>query len=277
MIEVHDVTVELPGAPRPALESVRFRLDVGENVALLGANGSGKTTLARLLNGTQLPTRGRVLVQGCDTADPQARLRVRRLVGLLFQDPDNQFVTTTLEREIAFGLENLNTSVGKIQTLVRGALDEFELERHRHAAPHEMSGGEKARLALACVWVMGPGAIVLDETESLLDRRGGETLLRKIDELPPQTTVLRITTDAEVAASCARVLLLHDGQLIADGPPDAVFAHMPVAAAERVGVPLVWRVSQELVRLGRLGRPTVSLDSVLTTLGLHEIDPGGAA
>lgn len=277
MIEVHDVTVERAGFTRPALQGVRFRLEVGERAALLGANGSGKTTLARLLNGTHLPTRGRVVVDGHDTADPDSRFEVRRLVGLLFQDPDNQFVTTTLEREIAFGLENLGTDVVTMRAAVREAMDEFELAAHRDAAPHELSGGEKARLALACVWVMGSRAVLLDETDSLLDARGEETLLRKIDELPAETTVLRLTTDAEVAASCARVLLLHEGRLVADGPPDAVFAHMPPEVEEAVGAPLVWRVSQELVRLGRLRRPTVSMDTVMNTLGLPELDPGGAA
>lgn len=277
MIEVRDVTLQHPGARRPALEDVSFRLEAGENVALLGANGSGKTTLARLLNGTQLPTRGRVLVDGHDTRDPEARFHVRRLVGLLFQDPDNQFVTTTLEREIAFGLENLNIDVVDIQRAVHGAIAEFELNAHRHTAPHEMSGGEKARLALACVWVMGPRAVVLDETDSLLDRRGGEMLVRKLGELPARTTVLRVTTDVEVAASCARVLVLHEGRLVADGPPDAVFTKIQPEAAQRVGAPLVWRVSELLVRLGRLRRPTVSLEAVLTSLGLTGVDPGGAA
>ena len=277
MIDVHDVTVELPGARRPALDGVRFRLEAGESAALLGANGSGKTTLARVLNGTQLPTRGRVLVHGHDTADPESRFQVRRFVGLLFQDPDNQFVTTTLEREIAFGLENLNVGVAELRSAVQSAVDEFDLHDQRYASPHEMSGGEKARLALACVWVMGSRAIVLDETESLLDRRGGETLLRKLDELPAETTVLRITTDVEVAASCARVLLLHEGRLLADGPPDGVFAHLPAEVTRQVGVPLMWSVSQELVRMGRLRRPTVSLDAVLTSLGLPSVDPGGAA
>jgi energy-coupling factor transport system ATP-binding protein len=277
MIDVRDVTVELAGRSAPVLDRVTFRLAPGERAALLGGNGSGKTTLARLLNGTLLPTRGRVLVQGYDTRDPNARFDVRRRVGLLFQDPDNQFVTTTVEREVAFGLENLGVPAPEMRTAVVRAIREFGLHGQDADPPHEMSGGEKARLALACVWVMGPRALVLDETDALLDLRGGERLLQKIEELPPETTVLRITTDADVAASCPRVLVLHAGRLVADGAPDAVFAQLPQEVADRVGTPLVWSVSQELARSGRLHRPTVSLRDVLVTLGCPELPPGGAA
>ncbi|HZM16836.1 MAG TPA: ATP-binding cassette domain-containing protein [Candidatus Krumholzibacteria bacterium] len=275
MIEVHDVSVELPGRPQPVLDGVSFRLQAGERVALLGGNGSGKTTLARLLNGTVLPSRGRVLVHGFDTRDPSARFEVRRHVGLLFQDPDHQFVTTTVEREIAFGLENLNEPTPRMHAAVRGALEDFDLRGREQAPPHEMSGGEKARLALACVWVMGPSALVLDETDCLLDRRSTERLWRQVDDLPADTALLRVTTDAELAASSPRVLVLHEGRLVAEGPPDAVFAHLPPEVVARVGLPLVWRLAEELVRAGRLHRATVSLDRVLTGLGVP--GPGGGA
>ncbi|UCE02600.1 MAG: ATP-binding cassette domain-containing protein [Candidatus Latescibacterota bacterium] len=276
MLEVHDVTVERPGREMPVLDRVSFRLAPGERAALLGGNGSGKTTLARLLNGTQLPSRGRVLIHGHDTRDPAARLEVRRRVGLLFQEPDNQFVTTTVEREIAFGLENLCEVPERMRDSVQDALEDFDLLSHRQVPPHEMSGGEKARLALACVWVMGPGTVVMDETESLLDLRGSETLLHKIEDLPAETTLLRVTTDADVAASAARILVLDEGRVVADGAPEAVFAHLPEHVVERVGVPLVWQLSMELVRTGRLHRPTVSLQNVLDALGMPE-PPGGAA
>jgi len=276
MIEVHDVSVELPGGHRSVLDGVSFRLHAGERVALLGGNGSGKTTLARVLNGTQLPTRGRVVVHGFDTRDPEARFEVRRRVGLLFQDPDNQFVTTTVEREIAFGLENINESTPRMRRAVSEALEDFDLRGHEQSPPHEMSGGEKARLALACVWVMGPNTLLLDETESLLDLRGTERLWHQIDALPADTALLRVTTDAEVAATCARVLVLHEGRLVADGVPNAVFAHLPQEVIARVGLPLVWQLAVELVGAGRLHRPTVSLDDVLTGLGIPG-PAGGAA
>src|SRR2546426_7817184 len=131
MIEVEDVVVERAGRPAPVLDGICLDLGPGERAALLGGNGSGKTTLARLLNGTELPTRGRVRIEGLDTRDPASAREVRRRVGLLFQDPDDQFVTTTAEREIAFGLENLRVPTPAMRAAVDEALREFGLEEGR--------------------------------------------------------------------------------------------------------------------------------------------------
>jgi energy-coupling factor transport system ATP-binding protein len=235
-----------PGRERPVLENVSFRVTAGERIVLLGGNGSGKTTLVRLLNGTLLPDEGRILVQGRATSDATALPEIRRCVGLLFQDPDNQFVTTTAEREIAFGLENLQQPPATMRREVDEALEAFDLVRYRHTPPHEMSGGEKARLALACVWVMGARVLVLDETESLLDRQASERLRERTQTLPDETVVLQVTTDAESASEADRVLVLHDGHLIADGPADAVWSRLPEEVIACVGLPLVWRLSRQL-------------------------------
>ena len=270
MIEVQNVTVERPGRAAPILEDVSFTLASGERAVLLGGNGSGKTTLARLLNGTHLPTRGQVSVEGHDTRDAAGVQQARRAVALLFQDPDDQFVSATAEREIAFGLENLGVASATMRSLVDATLRRFDLEAHAQTPPHEMSGGEKARLALACTWVMEPRTVVLDETDSLLDRRGGERLEEAIATLPAETTVLRITTDAEIAAASRRVLFLHAGRILADGAPDEVFATLTPAVEARVGRPLAWRLSQRLVQARRIPRPTTSLERLLHLLG----DPG---
>jgi energy-coupling factor transport system ATP-binding protein len=262
VIELRDVRVELPGREAPALDGIGFVLQPGERAALLGGNGSGKTTLARLLNGTQLPTAGSVHVDRHDTRDAATRLDVRRAVGLLFQDPDDQFVSTTVEREIAFGLENARAPVAELRRAVDAALVEFDLESHRQSAPHELSGGEKARLALACVWVMQPRYLVLDETESLLDRRGRERLSAALAALPAETTILHVTTHAEVAARCARVLVLHAGRLVADGAPNDVMAGLNAETRVRTGLPIAWRVSSALTDLGKLSGPTACVDSL---------------
>ena len=252
VLELDSVTVRRPHRERPVLENVSLRVCSGERIVLLGGNGSGKTTLVRLLNGTLLPDAGRVCVQGKATTDPQALHDIRRCVGMLFQDPDNQFVTTTAEREIAFGLENLQCSASEMRAVVDEALEEFDLARYRHTPPHEMSGGEKARLALASVWVMGARVLVLDETESLLDRHACRRLWERTDSLPAETIVLQVTTDAEKASEADRVLVLHEGKLVADGTPDAVWAQLPGEVIERVGLPLVWRLSQRLQAQGTL-------------------------
>ncbi len=214
MIELHDVGVERPGRPRPVLNGITLRIGSGERVALLGGNGSGKTTLARLLNGTELPARGRVTVNGHDTQDATARFAVRRAVGLLFQDPDDQFVSTTADREIAFGLENLNVPTAAMRPLVEDALRMFGLESHRQTPPHEMSGGEKARLALASVWVMQPQVLVLDEPTGSLDPAGKAAVFGVLAGLRRQhkITVFMATQELErVGRFADRVLVLHDG------------------------------------------------------------------
>jgi energy-coupling factor transporter ATP-binding protein EcfA2 len=266
ILEVDAVTVRRPHRSQPVLEDVSFGLWPGERVVLLGGNGSGKTTLVRLLNGTLLPDAGQVRVQGKATTDPGALHEVRRCVGMLFQDPDNQFVTTTAEREIAFGLENLQQTASSMRTQVDAALDDFDLARYRHTPPHEMSGGEKARLALASVWVMGARVLVLDETESLLDRRASERLHERMQTLPAATIVLQVTTDVDLAADADRVLVLHDGRLIADGPPDSVWSQLPEPVVERVGLPLVWRLSQQVQPAG--SAPTGSWSTLMHRLHL---------
>jgi energy-coupling factor transporter ATP-binding protein EcfA2 len=276
LVELEGVTLRRPDRSEPVLSDVSLRLGSGENVALLGANGSGKTTLVHLLNGSLLPESGSVRVDGLDTSDAQNLFDIRRRVGLLFQDPDNQFVTTTAEREIAFGLENLEVPADRIRRQVQETLEAFDLERYRHTPPHEMSGGEKARLALASVWVMGARLLVLDETESLLDRRSNERLAQKLEALPEDTTVLRVTTDAESACASDRVVVLHEGRLIADGSPDDVWPRLRDDVVQRVGSPLVWRLSQRLQSLGRVASPTSSWDVLCQQLqGERREEPRG--
>jgi energy-coupling factor transport system ATP-binding protein len=272
VIELCDVRVELPDRDAPVLDGITFDLAPGERVALLGGNGSGKTTLARLLNGTQLPVAGSVRVDGVDT--------LRRAVGLLFQDPDDQFTSTTVEREIAFGLENLQVPQAELRQAVDSAVGEFDLERSRQSAPHELSGGEKARLALACVWVMRPKYLVLDETPSLLDRRAGEALDAALARLPRDTAILHLTTDAEEAAASPRILVLHAGRLVADGPPDEVFASLPAEVIARTDLPLAWRISSHLAAAHRIERAVSTSEALLGALRnpspqSHELGKGG--
>lgn len=280
-VELQQVGVDRPGRDLPVLDGIDLCIAAGERVTLLGGNGSGKTTLARLLNGTYLPSRGRVLVEGRDTRDASTSAAVRRAVGLLFQDPDDQFVSTTVEREVAFGLENQCLPPGEMRPAVDEALRRFDLEAHRQSPPHEMSGGEKARLALACTWVVQPRCLVLDETESLLDRRGRECLARVLSALPESTAVLRITTDVEAAVATRRLLVLHAGRLVADGEPDDVFPRLPAAILRRTGTPLAWRLSRRLAAQGRSMRPTTSMDRLVAALAgapdgnRHAPEPGG--
>lgn len=226
MIQLVGVSVAYVGSRKPALSGIDLRIEDGESVALVGASGSGKTTLLRLLNALVLPTEGRVSVCGLDTSDPANLWAVRRAVGLIFQNPDNQIVSTTVERELAFGMENLGLDRSEIAKRIEEALAAMSLEKLRTRAPHRLSGGEKQRVAIAAVLAMRPKCLALDEPTSLLDAAGRDEVWRLLDGLSsdPGRTVVHVTQFPEEAAMCPRVVALVEGRIAFDGAPRSLFA-----------------------------------------------------
>jgi len=206
----------------PALRTVDLEIRPGERLAIVGANGSGKTTLARCLNGLHLPDEGEVRIDQYSTRDPEALFEIRRRVGMVFQNPDDQLVSTTVETEIAFGLENLAIPHTEMQERVEDALRAFHLEPYRHHPPHRLSGGEKQRVAIAAAVALRPGYLVLDEPTALLDpqsRREVGALLRDLRDQFGITTI-HITQLPEEAARTERILVMHGGSLLFDASPD---------------------------------------------------------
>jgi energy-coupling factor transport system ATP-binding protein len=246
MIRVTDLTYEYVGHDDRrdlALTGVGLEIHEGECVAIMGANGSGKTTLARCLNGLYLPTSGSVEIDDLDTRDPQARREIRRRVGFLFQNPENQIVAATVEGEIAFGLENLGLARAEMRRRVDRMLSLFDLERYRQQPPHLLSGGEMQRLAIAAVMAMEPNYLILDEPTSLLDPSSRNRLLALVagvdGGIPSAsgtgaiTTVLITQFPAE-ALIADRLLVLHRGRIIHDEPPDKLFQR--AAALHEIGL-----------------------------------------
>jgi energy-coupling factor transport system ATP-binding protein len=241
MIEVRDITFQYPeGDAAEVLRGVSFTLRPGEKVALMGANGSGKTTLARCLNGLLKPLSGSVSVDGLSTDDSASNYEVRRKVGMAFQNPDNQIVAATVEREIAFGLENLGVPSDEMRKRVDGALDRFHLQPYRNHSPHLLSGGERQRLALASIWVMEPQYLILDEPTSLLDPLGRTEILKFIDEEMKRKSfgVLMVTQFSEEASSFHRLIILNEGRIAFDDSPDAVFRHVEELHVMGVDIPV---------------------------------------
>lgn len=245
MISVRNLTLDLQtpeGPPRRVLNDISFEVADGEFVALMGANGSGKTSLARCLNGIYLPSSGMVSVDGLDTRDANALPEIRRRLGLVFQNPDNQIVAPTVEREIAFGPENLGLSRAEMHQRVDMLLKLFRLEAYRQQAPHLLSGGEKQRLALAAVLAMQPRHLVFDEPTSLLDYESRRQLLELMAQLVTSShpfsveplTLLMITQFPEEALFAQRLLILAGGQLVMDGPPREIF--LRVDELQRTGL-----------------------------------------
>ncbi|MBO4384595.1 MAG: energy-coupling factor transporter ATPase [Clostridia bacterium] len=208
-----------------AVKNVSLEIGDGEFIAIVGHNGSGKSTLAKLLNGLLLPTSGTVTVNGMDTSDDDRILDIRRHVGMVFQNPDNQIVTTVVREDVAFGPENLGIPTDEIVTRVDSALKAVGMEKYAESAPHMLSGGQKQRIAIAGMLAMEPEILVLDEATAMLDPIGRKEIIgivRKLNE-EKGITVIMITQYMEEAIGCERVIVINDGSIVMDDTPLAVF------------------------------------------------------
>ena len=253
MIRVDNISFAYEAAERPApstLSNVSVDIQAGESIAIMGHNGSGKTTFARCLNGLLVPTAGKIVVDGLNAADEKNIPDIRRLVGMVFQNPDNQIVSTTVEREIAFGLENLGVPYDEMHAIVDQALNTFNLRRYRQHSPHYLSGGEKQRLALAAVMAMRPQYLVLDEPTSLLDPQGRREILSIVRELhtdeKSKICTLLITQFPEEALHVDRLIVFARGKIVMDADPLTVFDNVDELSKIGLEPPLTIRVNKLL-------------------------------
>ncbi|WP_324717014.1 energy-coupling factor transporter ATPase [Carboxydochorda subterranea] len=235
-----------------ALSGVSLRVRRGEFVAIVGPNGSGKSTLARHLNGLLVPQQGRVLVDGMDTRDPAAVWEIRRRVGMVFQNPDNQLVATTVEEDVAFGPENLGIAHPELGQRVEWALDVVGMSAFRRHAPHRLSGGQKQRVAIAGVLAMRPSCIVLDEPTSMLDPEGQQEVMDALVELRRKlgVAVVLITHRMREAALADRVVVMHQGRILHEGSPGAVFQQADLLRRLGLDLPPAIALAERLRRLG---------------------------
>ena len=236
--------------PKVVLDGVDLEIQEGSFVAILGHNGSGKSTLAKHLNAILLPSGGKVYVDGLDTADEALLLDIRRTVGMVFQNPDNQIVANVVEEDCAFGPENLGVPPAEIRQRVDEALAAVGMYDHRGHAPHLLSGGQKQRIAIAGVLAMKPKCVVLDEPTAMLDPIGRREVLETIRTLNRESgvTVVLITHHMDEAAQADRLIVMSGGKVIADGVPKEVFQHVEELKAAGLTVPgtvaLLWELRQ---------------------------------
>ena len=248
-LEFHYTDAE--GVTPIVLDGVDLEIRQGSFVAVLGHNGSGKSTLAKHLNAVLLPTGGKVYVLGMDTADERHLLDIRRTVGMVFQNPDNQIVANVVEEDVAFAPENLGVPSDKIRRRVDDALKAVGMYEYREHAPHLLSGGQKQRVAIAGVIAMEPRCIVLDEPTAMLDPIGRADVLRTIRTLNREKgiTVVLITHHMDEAAQADRLVVMSKGKVIADGAPKEVFQDVEGLKAVGLTVPqtteLLWQLRQE--------------------------------
>ncbi len=224
----------------PALSDVNLSVYRGEYIAVLGHNGSGKSTLAKLLNLILVPTEGKVYIDGKDVTDENFSeddlFDVRRKVGMVFQNPDNQLVATVVEEDVAFGPENLGLPREEIRRRVTDALNVVSMQNYASHAPHKLSGGQKQRIAIAGIIAMKPDVIIFDESTAMLDPLGRAEVVRIMEKLNREEgiTVINITHYMEEAARADRVVVINDGKLILDGSAKEVFSD--ISLLHRIGL-----------------------------------------
>ena len=239
-------------APKVILDGVDLEIQAGAFVAVLGHNGSGKSTLAKHMNAILLPSGGKVYVSGIDTADEERLLDIRRTVGMVFQNPDNQIVANVVEDDCAFGPENLGVPPDEIRTQVDAALRAVGMYHLRDHAPHLLSGGQKQRIAIAGVLAMKPRCVVLDEPTAMLDPIGRREVLETVKKLnvENEVTVVLITHHMDEAAQAGRVIVMSDGKIVADGAPRDIFPQVEMLRSVGLAPPETVELMYELRKEG---------------------------
>ena len=234
------------------LNDISFEVEKGAFVALLGHNGSGKSTVAKHLNAMLTPTSGKVYIDGMDTSDEKLTYDIRRRVGLVLQNPDNQIVASIVEEDVAFGPENLGIPSDEIRRRVDEALRAVDMYDHRLKAPYKLSGGQKQRVAIAGIIAMQPDCIVLDEPTAMLDPKGREEVLYTIHKLNKEQgiTVVMITHYMEEAVTADRVYVMDNGRMLTSGTPHEVFSQVELMKKHRLDVPQATELCHKLRACG---------------------------
>ena len=255
IIKVEHLAYTYPGVDDTpgvrVFEDMNLTIEEGSFVAVLGTNGCGKSTLAKHFNSILLPSGGKVYVCGYDTSDEDRLIAVRRRVGMVFQNPDNQIVANVVEEDVAFGPENLGVSSAEIRYRVDNALKQVGMSRYAQHAPHLLSGGQKQRVAIAGIIAMEPKCIVLDEPTAMLDPRGRREVMETVSRLNEEKkiTVVLITHHMDEAAQAQRVVVMHKGKVAADGTPKEVFSQVEllhnIGLAAPESVELCWELKKQ--------------------------------
>ena len=251
VIKIENLHYTYPGDDAESLKGVSLEIERGSFVAVLGHNGSGKSTLAKHLNAILLPTEGKVLIDGIDTADENNLLKIRSTVGMVFQNPDNQIVANVVEDDVAFAPENSGVEPAEIRERVDNALKAVDMYEFRLHAPHLLSGGQKQRVAIAGVIAMQPEVIVLDEPTAMLDPKGRREVIDTVTKLCREKgiTIVLITHHMSECIDADRLIVMSNGDVVADGTPQEVFSQVELMHSEGLAVPatteLMWQLNNK--------------------------------
>lgn len=241
IISVRNVTYEYKEEETvyAAVKDLSLEIERGSFTVILGHNGSGKSTLAKMLNGLNKPTSGDVLVDGINTKDEATEIEVKRKVGMVFQNPDNQIIASIVEEDVAFGPENLGLEPSEIRRRVDNALKAVDMYDFRESTPHRLSGGQKQRIAIAGIMAMEPECLVLDEPTAMLDPKGRAEIITTLHRLNSDKgiTIVLITHYMEEAENADRVIVMNDGKIIADNVPKVIFSDVKTLKSVGLDVP----------------------------------------
>ena len=255
IITIKDLTFEYVREegtePVKAIDDVSLEIAEGSFTAIIGKNGSGQSTLAKNLNGLLTPTEGVIYVGGYDTRDGEHIWDVRQTAGMVFQNPDNQLVSSIVEDDVAFGPENLGVDPKEIRERVDKALEAVNMGQFKKKAPHLLSGGQKQRIAIAGVIAMRPKCIIFDEPTAMLDPKGRKEIMAIIDELHQENiTVVLITHFMEEAVCADRVVIMNEGKILLDGSPAEVFSHEELLKSANLDIPPIVKLASKLRERG---------------------------
>lgn len=234
------------------LKGIDLNIKKGEFVAVLGHNGSGKSTLAKHINAILLPTEGKVLVDGIDTSDESKLFELRQCAGMVFQNPDNQIVSSVVEEDVAFALENLGVPYDEMRKRVDDSLKAVNMYDYRLHSPSQLSGGQKQRIAIAGIIAMQPKCIILDEPTAMLDPQGRKEVMATIKKMNREQgiTIVLITHYMDEAAQCDRIVVMDKGRIVLDDVPRAVFSRVEKVKEIGLDVPQVTELAWELRKAG---------------------------
>ena len=235
-----------------ALNGINLNINEGEFIAVLGHNGSGKSTLARHMNAILLPDEGEVLIDGMKTENPEQIWDIRKKVAMVFQNPDNQMVATTVEEEIAFGLENQRLDAREIQNRVTHALRMINMAEYRKSSPHELSGGQKQKVVIAGAVAVNPKYLILDEPTAMLDPLCRDGIIKILKRLQTQykMTIILVTHYMEEVVYADRVIIMSEGSIVESGSPVEIFSDVEKMEKYRLDVPVVTKLAYELQKKG---------------------------
>ncbi len=252
IISLEDITFHYQSEDaQPALQDVSLQINKGEWVAIIGHNGSGKSTLAKTINGLLLPEKGKVKIGDLELNEENI-WSIRKMVGMVFQNPDNQFVGATVEDDVAFGMENQGIARDEMIKRVDNALKQVRMTEFATKEPARLSGGQKQRVAIAGIIALRPDIIILDEATSMLDPEGREEVVATIKKIKQESnlTVLSITHDIDEAANANRIFVMRQGQLIEEGTPEEIFSMGPKLVEMGLDLPFPERLKQALSARG---------------------------